>query len=139
MNKTRNILRYSNSQAWSIGIMLAVVIFIGAVFVFFGILNTKQGTKADELRDEAINALKAIASGDPDIGIIIDDEIDQEKLDVLLSTNYSIIKKKLRIKNDFCLYFEDENGDIIYINVSTSATHAGIGSDKIKISGIPCG
>ena len=121
------------------GIMIAVIIFISAFFIFFTILNSGQGTKIDELKKEAIKVLRGIASEDPPVGIIFDDEGNQEKLEDLLSMDYSEIKKKLRVQNEFCLYFEDENGYIIYINVSGSKNHTGIGSETIKISDVPCG
>ena len=42
--------------------------------------------------------------------------------------------EKMKVKNDFCIFLEDENGDIIYL----STNQPGVGSPKIKISGDPC-
>jgi len=126
------------SQAFSMDIMLAVIIFIGTAFFFFTILNQKQGSKAEELQDEASKVLSTIISDDSDVGILNGSEINVEKLEDLLG-NYSNIKNKLRIKNEFCFFFEDEDGNIIFINISETKNFTGIGSGTINVSNIPCG
>ena len=123
------------SQAWSIDIMLAIVIFISAFFVVFIILNPAQESNVNELRDEASIVLKDIESAESDLGIVNGAIVNETKLQELLGKDYQAIKKSLRIKNDFCIYFEDEDGNIIYID----ATHTGVGSDTITVSDIPCG
>lgn len=40
----------------------------------------------------------------------------------------------LRIGNDFCIYLEDENGNIVLIN----DTYRGVGSSNINVSKTPC-
>lgn len=132
------ICKFRNSQAFSMDIMLAVIIFLGTVFFFYAILNTSQGSKADELQDEASKVLTGILSESSDISIIDGNTINATKLEELLG-NYSDIKAKLKIKNDFCIYFEDEDGNIIYVNLSQSKNYTGIGSGTINVSSIPCG
>ena len=123
------------SQAWSIDIMLAIVIFITTIVLFFVFLNPAQESSVDELQNEASIVLKELETDDPDLGIIDGTIVNETKLQELLGKDYQDIKKKLRIKNDFCIYFEDKNGNIIYID----ATHTGVGSDTITVSDIPCG
>ena len=126
--------KLKKSQAFSMDIMLAVIIFIGTVFFFYAILNTSQGSKADELQDEASKVLTGILSENPDLKITDENKINTTKLEELLG-NYSGLKGKLKVKNDFCIYFEDEGGNIVYIN----ATYTGIGSGIINVSDVPCG
>ena len=126
--------KFRDSQAWSLDIMLAVIIFLGTVLFFYAILDTTQGTKAEELQDEASKVLTGISSEDSGVGIMDGNKINATKLEELLG-NYSSIKSKLKVENDFCIYFEDENGNILYIN----ATAIGLGSGIINVSGIPCG
>ena len=126
--------KFRNSQAFSMDIMLAVIIFIGTIFFFYAILDTTQGTKADELQSEASKILKDMLSKDSDVRITDGTKINSTKLEELLG-NYSEIKSKLKVKNDFCIYFEDENGNIIYVNT----TYTGLGSGIINVSDIPCG
>ena len=127
--------KFLRSQAWSLDIMLAIVIFIGTIFMFYIILNPTQAGNVGELRDEAAIVLKDIQSDDPDLGIIDGAIVNETKLQELLGKDYATIKSKLRIKNDFCIYFEDKSGNIVYID----ATHTGVGSDTITVSNISCG
>ena len=60
---------FRNSQAWSLDIMLAVVIFIGTIFFFYAMLDTNHGSKAEELEDEASQVFKDILSQDSDVRI----------------------------------------------------------------------
>ncbi len=124
-----------NSQAISMDVMLAVVVFIGTIFVFYAILNANpRDTK--ELEQDAAKVLARLTSEDPDVGIMDGIEVDEAKLEQLLGKNYAVIKEQMRVDNDFCIFLEDENGDVIYISISPG--QAGIGSSKIKISNIPC-
>lgn len=108
-------------------IMLAFIIFIGTIFVFYSIISNKQDGKEDELREDALRVLE---------NLNITENTNQ--LEELLGEDYSQLKKKLRIKNEFCIFLEDEEGNIIYINPE-DPNQPGIGSGKINISGEPCG
>jgi len=118
-----------SSQAWSLDIMLAIVIFIGTIFVFYAILSNNPKSSVDNLEDDAAKVLENIASEDPDLGFIDGIEINQEKLQGLLLEDYEEIKKQLRVENDFCIFLEDENGNVIKIDEN----FAGIGSSNIQI------
>ena len=60
--------------------------------------------------------------------------MNETKLEQLLGEDYKTIKERIRTEKDFCIFLEDENGDIVYI----SPGQLGIGSDKIKVSDVPC-
>lgn len=60
--------------------------------------------------------------------------INENKLKEIKNMNYDDFKKSINAKNDFCIYFEDEKGNIVLINNS----YKGIGSPSINLSGIPC-
>jgi len=123
------------SQAFSMDIMIALVIFIGTIFLFYSILTGSEEAKTGELEDEASIVLDNIASEDSEVSIVDGITVDEAKLEELLGMEYSEIKDKLRVENDFCFFLEDEGGNVIYIE----AGKPGIGSDKIKISDEPCG
>jgi len=105
-------------------IMIAIVIFIGAIFVFYSILSADPSDKTNELEDEALIVAKNINITN---NITLIEELFEE--------DYYLLKKKLRVKNEFCIFLEDEDGNIIYI----TQDHPGMGSDKINISDVPCG
>jgi len=123
------------SQAWSMDIMIAIVLFIGTIFVFYSVLSAKQSPKTDELQDDASIVLESIVSEDSDIGILNGAEVNETKLEELLGMEYSEIKKKMRVENEFCIFLEDEEGNVIYI----TQDQPGIGSQEIEIGGKPCG
>jgi hypothetical protein len=123
------------SQAISMDIMLAVVIFIGAIFLVYIFLNSNQQRTAGELGEEASKVLQSITSEDPEIGIVKGIDVDEIKLEQLLDENYETIKEKIRIDKDFCIFLEDEIGNVIYIRPG----EPGVGSHKIQISDNPCG
>ena len=137
-NKRNKIFGNLSSQAFSMDIMLAVIIFIGTIFFFYAILNTTQGSKADELQNEASKVLTGVLSKDSGAGIADGAKINGTKLEEFLG-NYSDIKSNLKVKNDFCIYFEDESGNIVYINTTQTKNYTGIGSEIITVSSIPCG
>tara|TARA_B100000315_G_scaffold25988_1_gene22333 strand:+ start:961 stop:1467 length:507 start_codon:yes stop_codon:yes gene_type:complete len=121
------------SQAWSLDIMVAIVIFIGTIFVFYSIFTNNPGSEAKKLEKDASIVLENIASEDPDLGIVDGIEVDVVKLQELLGEQYSEIKDKIRTDSDFCIFLEDEKGDVIYIS-----GEPGIGSGNVKISGEGC-
>ncbi len=122
------------SQAVSMDVMLAIVVFIGTIFVFYAIFSSSQKGTSEELKRDASKVLKSVSSEDPDVGIMDGIEVDEAKLEQLLGENYDVIKGKIRAEKDFCIFLEDKNGDIIYI----SPGQPGIGSGKIRISDVPC-
>jgi len=111
------------SQAWSMDIMIALVIFIGVIFVFYSILSTNGDNKIKELKDDALIVAENI-----------DLTMDSSQIEELLGEDYLELKKKLRVKNEFCIFLEDEEGNVIYL----SQDRPGIGSGKIKISEVKC-
>ena len=123
------------SQAFSMDIMIAVIIFIGTIFIFYSIISGGEESKIDELEDDASIVMENVATEDSAVRITEGMAVDQEKLEDLLQMEYSEIKEKLRVENDFCIFLEDEEGNIIYLE----AGQPGIGSDKIKVSDVPCG
>ena len=111
------------SQTWSMDLMIAMVIFIGVIFVFYIILSTNGDNKIRELKDDALIVAE---------NINITKNISQ--IEELLGEDYSELKKKLRVKNEFCIFLEDEEGNVIYL----SQDRPGMGSGKIKISEVKC-
>ena len=121
------------SQAWSIDIMIAIVVFIGTIFVFYSIIGSKQDSKPEDLQREASIVLENVVSEDSDVGIMDGSVVNETKLQQLLGKDYDTIKEKMRVGSEFCIFLEDENGNVIYIS-----GEPGIGSNKINISDIPC-
>jgi len=128
-------MKKQKSQAWSMDIMLATIIFVGTIFFFFLVLNNTQDSKMEELKRDSAQITDSLFSKDNSLGILDDDEVNESKLEDLLRQNYTELKQQIGVKNDFCIYLEDEDGNIIFINSSFT----GVGSDLINVSDIPCG
>lgn len=122
------------SQAWSIDLMLALVIFIGVIFIAYSILGPNKDENAKNLVQDAGKVLDRISAKDSEISIVDGTVVNETKLLEFLAEDYPDLKEKLRADSDFCIFLEDEDGKVIYI----SSNKPGIGSDKIKISNEPC-
>lgn len=123
------------AQSWSVDILLAVIVFMVAFFIVYGILNTNPNAKAGSLKQEASDVVKQIASEESLIRVVDDNnEVNESRLGELKNMEYIELKKKLRVEGDFCIYFEDENGNIVLIN----DTYKGIGTSNIEIGSTPC-
>lgn len=66
-----------------------------------------------------------------DIIFVIKDEIDVQRLKRFAELSYDEIKRSLKIDNDFCIHFEDLNGNLIDISGITGNRGIGIGSQDI--------
>jgi hypothetical protein len=80
-----------------------------------------------------------IAAGDVDpsknvVTFVIGNEVDKAKLKEFASMPYSELKKQLGIKNDFCIHFEDANGNLIDVSDLTGRQGIGIGSPGLEFT-----
>ena len=124
----------SKSQSWSIDIALGVIVFMGAFFIFYALLNANPNTKLSDLKEEASTVIKQVASEENKLGIVDGNELNITKAGEVKNLSYDDLKARLRAEGDFCIYVEDEKGNIVPINDS----YKGIGSQNIVISGTPC-
>ena len=124
----------TKSQSWSIDIALGIIVFMAAFFIFYSLLNENPNTKAVNLKDDASVIIEQVGSGDALIRIIDNNEVNITKVNELKNLSYDELKRRLRIENDFCIYFEDQKGYIVIINNS----YRGIGAPSINLSGVPC-
>jgi len=124
-------------QSWSIDVVIGVLIFLLVIGVFYAILtnNTKEDTTDLKISSETV-AEKL--TSDPDVGFVTDESIDETKLWAFAEKEYLTLKKELGVNQEFCVFFEDENGNIINITNSTDGTFVGIGSSSVTVGGIPC-
>lgn len=106
-------------------LVLIVVIFI----LFISVITQKN-----ELEREAENILNELTN-DNSYSFAQDNVIHEEKLEKVSDMGYIELKNNLNIKNDFCIYFEDENGNLVEVKDGLKS----IGSDVIEINGEPCG
>lgn len=128
------MIKRKKAQSWSIDIALGVIVFVAAFFIFYTLLNADQGAKSANLRQEASNIIRQITSKGGSLRVVDNNNANLSRLNALKNTSYSELKKSLRVESDFCIYFEDEKGNVVLIDNS----YKGIGSQNINLSSTPC-
>ena len=116
-------------------IIVAVVIFIGAFFLYYVLVGSNPGEQTGNLKDDALSVLKQVSSEGSKLVIVDKQAVNETKIGELKNMNYDDLKSALRVNGNFCIYMEDEQGKIVPINQS----YVGVGSSSMNISGIPCG
>ena len=127
-------------QVWSIDVLLAVVIFVSVILIFYVTMVPKQKPQMKDLQAES-EGLKLELEKNYDVGFIVNDEINDTRFQVFIhnaTANYTALKKKLGVKGEFCLFFVDSEGNIVPID-NTTASLVGVGNSSITIAGDPCG
>ncbi len=119
------------AQTWSIDVMIAVGIFIVVVILFFYIINQSKTTKTEDLTTEGETIPDVLISSGPEdnLSTVVEKIVDEGKLDELAGKSYEDLKRELGIEGDFYIHFEDDEGNIIYLDEEGKV--AGIGSDEV--------
>ena len=85
------------------------------------------------LNEDANTVLNAVTTNA--LKIVNSDKVDEDMVHQAAQKGYEQLKSELGIKNDFCIHFEDKDGNIVKID----GLEPGIGSEKVKVGGRPCG
>jgi len=129
-------------QVWSVDVLLAVVIFISVILIFYVTMTPKEKPRLKDLESEAKD-LKIELEQNHELGFINADEIDEEKLNAFIENatpaNYQALKQKLGIKGDFCIFYEDAEGHIILIRTGDNTGVGSVGSPDVLINNVRCG
>ena len=124
------------AQVWSVDVLLAVVIFVAVILIFYTTMTARQKTELKDLESEAEN-MRIELEKNHELSFIVGDEIDESKLQAFIrnaTSNYTLLKQRLGIRGDFCIFYEDADGNLIIIDNKT-----GIGNPNIIVGGYPCG
>jgi hypothetical protein len=131
------------AQVWSVDVLLAVVIFVSVILVFYVTMSKPIKPGMTSLETNA-GDLKVELEKNYELGFINKDNIDEQKFLAFLgnsTNNFTGLKKKLGISGNFCIFFEDSDGNIIIISDEAQgiSNFTGIGSNETCISGYYCG
>ena len=122
-------------QTWSIDAVVAVVIFILAAMLMYYLLGpASNDRRAARLESEA-GTLPGILSASGNLSVIFvqGTKVDENRLGEMIKLTYSNLKSLLGVESDFCVYFEDEKGNIV-----PAGGRVGVGSPLVNISGKAC-
>lgn len=128
-------------QSWSLDIILAFVIFMLIVGIFYTLLSNNKKTTIGDVQVEATTlsgALDSSSGVNSSLAIIEGGLVDKNKLETLYTENYDDVKTKFGIKGDFCIYMIDQYGNLVAINTSSGLKN-GFGNGNLTINDIPCG
>lgn len=100
-------------------LVLLVALIILAISIY---------SKENKNRDIGAEEITLLLSGNNDASFINNGFINEDKLKEVQNMNYNEFKDSLNAKGDFCVYIEDEEGQIVLAK----------GSRKLNGNGIYC-
>jgi len=138
------------AQTLSMDLLLGLTVFIVIFIAIFGFINyLTKDTIPGQLKEESELILASIESENSIMGFIEGNQINQAKLNTIAYPEaYKNLRAVIGTKYNFCIYLEDENGNLINLNgdpANIEFEQVGIGDsaladeDNLKINGVPCG
>ena len=123
-------------QTLSMDAIVAIGLFALIIIFFFSVTTDRaEQQRIGSLESETTRLLAAVSSiGNDTSAFIQGSKVDAYKIALAANLTYAELKTALGITSDFCIHFEDANGNII--NISGNVT--GLGSSLIKINGTAC-
>jgi hypothetical protein len=126
-------------QAWSIDLIFGVIIFMISVGIIYALLVSRDRQDVAPLRIESEVIANKLAF-DPQLRVAENNQLNPQSLANLTRLQYDALKAQLGVQDEFCIYLEDSQGNLIYIqDGSTKYTGIGSGSGELNLSGTPCG
>ena len=126
-------------QSISGDVMIATSLFIVGVMIFLFIVMSNTETKSlQELVSEAQKISDAVSGSEATVdenmcNFIINNRIDSGKL-AKCAENYNISKQVMAVSTDWCIHFEDIEGNIVNISPITGKQGIGLGSPEINFT-----
>ena len=102
--------------------------FMILLIVAFIVMAFAVHNRGKELAKEDKEKITSLISDNQAFSITNGGIVDENKLKEIQNMDYNDIKKSLNAKNDFCIFIEDGNGNVIISK----------GSTKLSRDGIPC-
>lgn len=98
--------------------LILIVVIISIIVVVYNKLNEPKEMEAEKITE--------IILDEHGVSFANGSIINENKLKEIKKINYNDFKKSLNVKNDFCIYLEDENGNIILIKGSSKLSRDGL-------------
>lgn len=130
----------SKGQTISTDVLIAIAIFV-IVMAFFLVIGINLFPEIRNLDSEAEKLESAVSTSTETSPALIEGaKVNEEALSELLTTKYEDLKNDLGMRADFCIYFEDDKGNVVLLsnNTGNSLEVYGIGAEQTKVAGIPC-
>jgi len=130
-------------QIWSVDLAIGMLVFLLAIGTIYSLLNAKEAQDVSPLRieSEVVATVLTTGANSPELRVATENQLNMEALGDLAAKDYNELKTSFGIENDFCIFLEDEDGNLIYIE-NNGELYAGIGpnnGDLNLASDTPCG
>jgi len=126
-------------QAWSLDLIIGVVLFLLILVVVYSLLSSKP-TQNNELRSDAdkiFTKMDAINNPSQNLPKVVQgNSLSEDELIKLYGLSYDELKAEMGVTEEFCIVVVDDFDSIIVINNSYSV---GSGEDLSIGDGIYCG
>ncbi|HIG98567.1 TPA: hypothetical protein HA231_04050 [Candidatus Woesearchaeota archaeon] len=129
-----NMHKARKAQTISTDAVVGVMLFVTAAILLFYLAGpVAKNRQADHLRQEA-ERLPSLLSSEQNLTTVLisGSQANPGNVESLLE-DYENLKEILGIDAEFCVYFEDENGNIVPLQ-----GRVGMGSSLVNISGMTC-
>ena len=130
----------SKGQTISIDVLIAIAVFL-IVIAFFLVIGTNLFPETRNLDLEAEKLASAVSTSTSSSPALIEGaKVSEEAISEFLVKRYEDLKIDLGMQADFCIYFEDDEGNVIFLSNGTGSNLEvyGIGSEEISVAGTPC-
>lgn len=131
-------------QSWSLDIILAFVVFVLVIGIFYSIIGTNSRDRTRDLTLESntvLSNLDEANSQKSNLTIISKGNIVSSKLETLYNSDYSMIKRQLGVRGEFCIYVIDQYGNLVTTkhNIYPNITTGSFGNGNVTINNCKCG
>jgi hypothetical protein len=128
----RNFFNVKRGQTWSFDLIMAVLLFVVVMGLFYGFLAKDSSNQKNDLQytnDILVYQLNCDNQESSNYCVLENGELIDEKINELYDEDYQTLKLSLGINEDFCIYLRDTNGNLIPFNSKTS-----IGSSDLSLN-----
>ena len=123
------------AQTFSTDAVVAVAMFVIAVIMLYYLSGSATKNKQSEQLQSEAEKLPATLSSQQNLTSVFiqGSKINEQKLREAINMSYDNLKSLFGVKSDFCIYIEDENGNLVPMEGKV-----GIGSPLANFSGKSC-
>ena len=127
----------ARAQTVSTDALIAVALFMIIALFFFSVSGVHFGSKKIEnLQDDVTDIVSAVSSNrNTTFSFVKGTKIDESVLQAISNISYDDLKDTFGVTSDFCIHFEDDEGNVINISVNKT----GLGSGFVTVGGSACG
>jgi hypothetical protein len=141
------------SQTFSMDILIALGIFIAGIVVFLYLIGGNSGKDVGNklVAESEVLPQRLIAADEiskTNSTIIIGNRVDSALLNKSIAKDYTAMKNDLDVVSDFCIHFEDDNGNIVDLDEDSCWVQYSMGDSRLTLSitdamgvesAVPCG